>query len=238
MFVHAHTAGAIPPRHSPACARRSGAAGALGVAGLCLLGLALVWATVALLPSARVRDSAMLHDFTLLNGTGVGAIATFVLDLLEPLPLTIWGLGLVLVAIARERPRVALAVALVMGLAPLSSDALKPLLAHPHVHVGGVHVAPASWPSGHATVALALVLCALLVAPARRRPAVALLGGAFSIAVGCALLIRAWHMPSDVIGGYMVAALWTALAVAALRGADRRWPSDGSRAGASSAARR
>jgi len=37
-------------------------------------------------------------------------------------------------------------------------------------------------------------------------------------------LILAWHMPSDVLGGYLVAALWTALAVAALRAADRRWP--------------
>jgi membrane-associated phospholipid phosphatase len=34
----------------------------------------------------------------------------------------------------------------------------------------------------------------------------------------------AWHMPSDVLGGYLVASLWMALAVAALRGADRRWP--------------
>ena len=46
----------------------------------------------------------------------------------------------------------------------------------------------------------------------------------FAVAVGCALLILAWHMPSDVLGGYLVAALWTALAVAALRAADRRWP--------------
>ena len=29
-----------------------------------------------------------------------------------------------------------------------------------------------------------------------------------------ALLIRAWHMPSDVIGGILLASLWMALAVA------------------------
>ena len=50
------------------------------------------------------------------------------------------------------------------------------------------------------------------------------IGAVFAVAVGCALLILAWHMPSDVLGGYLVAALWTALAVAALRAADRRWP--------------
>jgi membrane-associated phospholipid phosphatase len=31
-------------------------------------------------------------------------------------------------------------------------------------------------------------------------------------------------MPSDVLGGYLMATLWAALAVAALRFAERRWP--------------
>ena len=103
-------------------------------------------------------------------------------------------------------------------------ETLKPLLAHPHARVGDVHIGPASWPSGHSTAALALVLCAVLVTPARLRPVVAAVGGVFAVAVGCSLLILAWHMPSDVLGGYVVATLWMALAVAALRLAERRWP--------------
>ena len=100
---------------------------------------------------------------------------------------------------------------------------LKPLLAHPHAHVR-LHMTSiaASWPSGHATAAMALVLCAVLVAPSRLRPTVAALGGVFAVAVGCSLLILAWHMPSDVLGGYLLASLWMALAVAGLRAADRR----------------
>jgi len=70
--------------------------------------------------------------------------------------------------------------------------------------------------------ALALALCAVLVAPPRLRPAAGALGAVFSVAVGCSLLIRAWHMPSDVLGGYAMAALWMALAVAALRATDAR----------------
>ena len=111
-----------------------------------------------------------------------------------------------------------------MALAPFTSETLKPLLAHPHARVGDVHIGPASWPSGHSTAALALVLCAVLVTPARLRPVVAGVGGVFAVAVGCSLLILAWHMPSDVLGGYVVATLWMALAVAALRLAERRWP--------------
>jgi membrane-associated phospholipid phosphatase len=148
-----------------------------------------------------------------------------VLRLLSPLPLVLWGAALALFALARGHRREAGAVALVIALAPTSADMLKPLVAHPHLSAGGgVHINPASWPSGHATAALALALCAVLVAPRRARPPVALAGAAFALIVGCALLIRAWHMPSDVLGGYLLAALWTALAVAALRAAERRWP--------------
>ncbi len=109
-----------------------------------------------------------------------------------------------------------------MGLAPLTTETLKPLLAHPHAQIAYTYIDPASWPSGHATAAAALVLCAVLVAPMWLRPAVAALGGVFAVAVGCSLLILAWHMPSDVLGGYLVASLWMALAVAGLRAADRR----------------
>jgi membrane-associated phospholipid phosphatase len=208
---------------------RQGAAGALLLSGLCLTGLALIWVVAELMPAVQLRDAVALRDFTLLSGPHVNALADFLLGLLEPLPFTVWASALVLLALMRRRPRVALAVALVMGLAPLASEALKPLLAHPHVLVGNIHIAPASWPSGHATVAAALVLCALLVLPPRLRPTAGALGAVFVAAVGCALLIRAWHMPSDVAGGYLMGALWMSLAVAGLRAAERRWPSGPSR---------
>ena len=178
-----------------------------------------------LVPAAQVRDSAALHDFTLLSRPHVDMLARGLLHLLDPLPFTVGGVVLIAVALARGRPRVAFAVALVMALAPATSEALKPLLAHPHASVDTTHISQASWPSGHSTAALALALCAVLVAPARVRLAVAVLGGLFAVVVGVSLLILAWHLPSDVLGGYLVAALWTALALAGLRTVDRRWPS-------------
>jgi membrane-associated phospholipid phosphatase len=196
------------------------------VAGLCLAALALVWVIAELVPAAQLKDAVLLHDFTLLSRHRVDGPASFLLHLLDPLQFVLWGVALMGVALARERPRVALAVAAVMALAPLTSEVLKPLLAHPHVQIGAVYIAPASWPSGHSTAVLALALSAVLVAPPRLRALVASIGGALAVAVGCALLILAWHMPSDVLGGYLVAAFWTAIAVAALRAADRRWPPD------------
>jgi len=224
MPGHAYTAARMAARRAPRRAERSSPAGALGIAGLCVLALALVWVVAELVPSVQWKDAQALHDFTLLSRPSIDRPANFLLHLLNPLQFILWGVALVAVALARERPRVAVAVAAVMGLAPLTTEELKPLLAHPHVQIGAVHIGAASWPSGHSTAALALVMSAVLVAPARLRILVASIGAVFAVAVGCALLILAWHMPSDVIGGYLVASLWTALAVCALRAADRRWP--------------
>jgi membrane-associated phospholipid phosphatase len=223
MSGHVYTAGAMPRRYAAGnSSRQPRAASALAVAGLCVVGLALTWIVAALVPAAHVRDAVALHDFTLLSRPHVDALANFLLALLDPALFTLWAVLLIALALVRGRPRVGLAVACVMGLAPLTAETLKPLLAHPHAQVGYTYVDPASWPSGHATAAVALVLCAVLVAPMWLRPAVAALGGVFAVAVGCSLLILAWHMPSDVLGGYLVASLWMALAVAGLRAADRR----------------
>jgi membrane-associated phospholipid phosphatase len=224
MSGQAFSGAAVAARPLSARAQRPGAGGALGVAVLCLLALAGVWGVAQLVPAAHLRDAVTLRDFTLLSRPHVDSVASFLIGLLDPLLFTIWAFALVAVALARARPRVAAAVALVMALAPLTAETLKPLLAHPHAQVGAVHIAPASWPSGHATAALTVVLCAVLVAPSRLRPLVGILGGIFALAVGCALLILAWHMPSDVLGGYLVATLWMAIAVAGLRLSDRYWP--------------
>jgi len=228
MSTHAaYSAAPLTARHRTGREQRgsSPSVGApLRIAALCLAGLALVWTLVNLVPGVEWRDAATLNDFTLLSRPSLDHGLSFLLHLLNPLPFVLWGVALVAVALARERPRVALAAVAVMALAPLTSELLKPLLAHPHVHIGNAQVGPASWPSGHSTAALALAASVALVAPARLRVAVAWAGAAFALAVGCALLILAWHMPSDVLGGYLVAGFWAALAVAALRASERRWP--------------
>jgi membrane-associated phospholipid phosphatase len=180
-----------------------------------------------------LHDALTRHDFTLLSRPQVDFVAHSLIALLEPPLFIVWGALLVAVALARGRPRVALAVVLVMALAPLTAEVLKPLLAHPHPRFGTVHVGPPSWPSGHSTAALTVVLCTVLVTAPRLRALVTTLGGVYALAVGCSLLILAWHMPSDVLGGYLLAALWMAIAVAVLRIADRRWPSANRRSAAS-----
>jgi membrane-associated phospholipid phosphatase len=221
---HAFTAGTTSPRRLDARAELPSVVRALGVALLCLLGAAAVWVVAQYVPAAHLRDAIALRDFMLLSHPQVDAVGNFLIHLLEPPLFVIWGTALVTAALVRGRPRVAVAVASVMALAPLTAEMLKPLLARPHAQVGAVHITPASWPSGHATAGFTLVLCAVLVAPARLRVLTAVLGALYAAALGCSLLILGWHMPSDVLGGYLLAALWMALAVAIVSAADRRWP--------------
>ncbi len=223
MSAHAYPAGvhARPVRRPP----WGGVLAPLGLAALCALALAGVWVLAALVPATHVRDALLLHDFTLLSGPTVDGVARFLLHLLTPRLFVLWGVALVAFALAQARPRVAAAVVAVIGLSPLSAELLKPFAAHAHTQVGAFLVAPDSWPSGHAAAALALVLCAVLVAPARWRAPVALAGGLYAAGVAASLLILAWHMPSDVAGGFLLATLWMSLALAVLRAAERRWPS-------------
>jgi membrane-associated phospholipid phosphatase len=224
MFEHAYHAGTLSRWRASVGGRRPSAGPPLALACACVLALALVYGVVNLVPAAHYRDADTLYRFTLLARPRLDNALSSLLHLLDPLQFVLWGTALVAIALARSRPRVALAMVAVMGLAPLTAEILKPLLAQPHDVVGGVYVGAASWPSGHATAALSLVLAALLACPSRLRPLVAGVGAVFVLAVGCSLLILQWHMPSDVLGGYLVATCWAALAVAALRASERRWP--------------
>lgn len=189
---------------------------------VCLIGLIACGVLAELVPVTRLRDSASLHGFTGLQGPQLSLVLNRVAHLADPDSYLLLGGGLELVALARRRWRLAVALPVVLLFAPLTTEVLKQLTASPRATPWSDmrRIAEASWPSGHSTAAMTLALWGVLVAPARLRPVVAAVGGLFAITVGYAVLVLAWHFPSDVIGGYLVAAMWTLLAIAALR----RWP--------------
>lgn len=194
------------------------------------------WVLAELVPATHVRDAIALADFTRLNHPLVEAPASALLLLLDPPFYAVWAVAITAVGLRRRVPRVALGAGALMLFAPFSAELLKPLLAHPHAHAGAVYIAPASWPSGHATAATSLAWAAWLVAPPASRRQVALAGAGLALAVGCCLLVLAWHMPSDVLGGYLLATLWALVLYLALQalgrsdrfaGSEAPGPSDG-----------
>jgi membrane-associated phospholipid phosphatase len=193
----------------------------------CLLGLAVVGVLALGVPAARVRDVAILHGFVALDRPSIHGEISWLVHLANPLPYAVAGLVCIGVALARRRPWRALAVLALLVVTGLTTQALKHLLAEPRV-INWLspwgQIDSTSWPSGHATAAMTIALCAVMVAPPALRLVTAIVGGAFAIGVGYSTLVLAWHFPSDVLGGFLVAGLWTSLAVAVLHRIERPEP--------------
>jgi membrane-associated phospholipid phosphatase len=191
---------------------------ALVAAGACGLGLVGVGVLAFAVDAAHERDAAMLHGFTGLYAPTFNSAIRVTAQLADPVPYSCLGLLCIAVALVRRRAWRAAAVAIVLVGTGVTAQALKQLLAQPRYAdwlIGG-KIDDASWPSGHATAAMALALCAVMVAPPAWRAATALLGVACSVALAYATLALTWHYPSDVLGGFLVAGLGASVALVGL----------------------
>jgi membrane-associated phospholipid phosphatase len=183
-------------------------------AGACALSAVLVWLTAYHLTPFEAIDQRMFDGFLGLSRPATTQWATHLSHLADPGPFALFAAALVIVALARRAPRAAVAVAVILLGSNLTTQLLKPALALPQPFPG---IDTATWPSGHATAAMSLVLCLQLVVPARLRPAAAALGGLLAVGIVYSILILGHHEPSDILGGLLVAGAWTGLVVAALR---------------------
>ena len=180
---------------------------------LTAIALAITGVLAKLIPLTRAGDGRTLNGFVGLNTPRltpaldhVAHSPTPALRACRPRPRR--------VALARRRARVAVAIALLFVSTGATTEFLKHLLAAPRFDewLGHAQIAAASWPSGHSTAAMTMALCAVLAAPPRLRPTVAAVGSAFAVAVAYAILTLGWHFPSDVFGGYLVAAAYVLVA--------------------------
>jgi membrane-associated phospholipid phosphatase len=146
------------------------------------------------------------------------ALGVHVVNTIDIGSIALVATAIVVQALARRRPRKAVEALVIIGGAIATSEALKPLLGtlDPLGGEAGRSIA-SSFPSGHATVAASIGFAAIVAAPARYRPAAALAAAAYAAAVGVALVEIGSHYPSDVLGGFLVALVWTAVVTAAGR---------------------
>jgi membrane-associated phospholipid phosphatase len=185
----------------------------------CLLALTVL-AQVAFHAGAfRDLDARALNRLSADRDGAPGDIARAVAYLGDPVPqLVLLGLACLL-ALRLGRPRRAIAAAILVGGADLSAQALKVALAQPRYQslLGYYQVGTEAFPSGHATATMAMALACLLVVPRAWRVPVAIVGGVATASVGCAVVVLHRHYPSDVLGGWLLAAVWFFALVTALR---------------------
>jgi membrane-associated phospholipid phosphatase len=114
-----------------------------------------------------------------------------------------------LVAVLRRRWGLALQVAVLVVGANVTTQLVKhALFDRPELLPGWT--GSNALPSGHTTVAASVSAALLLAMPRGWRPAVAVLGAAYTAATGVSTLVGQWHRPSDVVAAVLVVLAWGA----------------------------
>ncbi len=191
-----------------------------------------VWLAAFVAPGGRTLDASAMQAFTGVARPPLKPSIHGVALLANPLPFALVAAVLVVLALLRRRWLMAAIVPAILLGANVTTQLLKPGLADPRwIDLHGAEIIyPGSWPSGHSTASMSLALCCVLVVGPRLRPLAAVLGAGYAIAVGYALVALGYHLPSDVLGGYLVAATFTLLGAAALAALEARRPVRAARA--------
>jgi membrane-associated phospholipid phosphatase len=161
----------------------------------------LVYAAAVLTPMGQrvedaalggVRESDLFGSDTALNVISVPVILLLVVVI-------------VAVAFARRRLAVGLGAGVVLLGSAATSSLVKRIAERPEI---AQSTTPNSFPSGHATVALAALFAVLMVTPRRLRPVVTLLGAAYAVFVANQTVVYGWHRVSDIVGACAIALFW------------------------------
>lgn len=163
-------------------------------------------------------DGRALVGFSVIRVSLATHAAHFFQSLCDPAPYLV--ICVVIAAIVLVSRGVVLtgAFVAVVAAANVSAKALKPLIAS----ASGVHAGPlstvgvGSFPSGHSTAAMAVACGVVIVASPGLRSLGVIAGGLFVLAVSWSEVLLSAHLPSDVMGGYLVGTFWALLALAAL----------------------
>jgi membrane-associated phospholipid phosphatase len=210
-------------------------------AAACAVAFVVLLAVVYASWRVRELDATAMDGFLDVQTPWMTAFFERVSQLGDPEAVGLLGLALAAVALARGKPRYAAAVIFLVVATSVSSQVLKAVIDFPRYEAALSSLAvvkPSAFPSGHATAAMTLALCGILVAPQRVRPLAAFAGAALALAVSFSVVSLGGHFPSDLAGGFLLATGWTLVVLAALQAASRRWPERTVRAGARAAAAR
>ncbi len=180
---------------------------ALVVAALAALGIVATWALLVQHPRGSALDDSAVDGSRYGSGT-LWQLAEPVLDVVSVGFIVAAVAATMLVAFIRRRWSLAFQAAALVAGANITTQLLK------HLVLQRPDGALNTLPSGHTTVAASVSVALLLVVPRSARPALALVGAAYTGATGVATMVGQWHRPSDVIAAVLVVLAWTGVVCA------------------------
>jgi membrane-associated phospholipid phosphatase len=178
-------------------------------------------------------DGRALVGFSVIRVSLATHAAHFFQSLCDPAPYLLICVVVAAIVLATRGVLLTGAFVAVVAASNASTKALKPLIAS----ASGVHEGPlstvgvGSFPSGHSTASMALACGIVIVASPALRSLGVIAGGLFVLAVSWSEVLLSAHLPSDVMGGYLVGTFWALLVLAALSATPARLRAGGRRIG-------
>lgn len=197
--------------------RRASRLHLIAIAAGCAAAAGLVYALAVLTVRGQELDSSAFGNLTPRVNLRVFDATDNLLSTISIASVALLGLTIAALALARRRGDLASAAVLLLMGANVTTQILKAALPRPDLLDEADGALGGSFPSGHVTVAMSLAMAFALVSPRGIRPLVATVGTLYAAGVGIAVLALDWHRPSDVLGAYLVATAWAALAAAMVR---------------------
>jgi membrane-associated phospholipid phosphatase len=198
----------------------------LAAAGAYAAVVPLTWLVAFRWPFGHRVDSELLRALTWPPLDLLDPLRLPVTTIVDRLPYVLLSVALVAIAVRRGRRSQAAGAGAMLVCAPLVSEALAHVVREQReaAWLASDQIAAGSWPSGHATGGLALVIAAAMVTgprPPRWATRAALV---WLVMLIYSILSLQWHYPSDVLAGFLVAAAcgraaW--VATASLEGAPK-----------------
>jgi membrane-associated phospholipid phosphatase len=176
---------------------------------------------VALHTAQGLHDDAALYARVAGNGIApVQAAGRRALATIDVGSLAVAALALCFLALARGRVARALAAGALIAV----SVGFVELLKHGLPHVAGAIPSgrPATFPSGHTSVAVSLGLALVLAAPPVLRPVAALVGASYAAGIALSVIALGWHYPSDAVASFLICGFWACIAGLVAGGVARR----------------
>lgn len=161
----------------------------------------------------RNFDVSAIQNGLALGGSALNS-SNAVLTAISAVSFALIGGLLVVFSLLERRLDLAGAVVIMLGGSFATTEYLKGSLPE---RTGVPNYLANGFPSGHSTVALALGLSFVLAAPVRQRSIAAIGAALYAAGMGAALVFNAWHLPSDVGGGFCVATAWAAASAQLVR---------------------